>query len=50
VTAFVAALPPERTSSPLDTVLDHAIITAPNARDPAALAKLDAVMGRVIGR
>lgn len=48
VLAFVAALPPERTPSPLDTVLDHALITAPNARDPAMLAKLDAVAGRVL--
>jgi 5'-methylthioadenosine phosphorylase len=49
VAAFVAALPAERTPSPLDTVLDHALITAPEARDPAMLAKLDAVAGRVLG-
>jgi len=48
VQAFVAALPAERTASPLDTVLDHALITAPDARDPAMLAKLDAVAGRVL--
>ena len=48
VTEFVAALPAERTPSPLDTVLDHALITAPEARDPAMLAKLDAVAGRVL--
>jgi len=48
VLAFVAALPPERTPSPLDSVLDHALITAPNARDAAMLAKLDAVAGRVL--
>jgi 5'-methylthioadenosine phosphorylase len=29
-------------------VLDHAIITAPAARDPAVMAKLDAVAGRVL--
>jgi 5'-methylthioadenosine phosphorylase len=29
-------------------VLDSAIITAPEARDPALLAKLDAVCGRVL--
>jgi 5'-methylthioadenosine phosphorylase len=28
--------------------LDHALITAPAARDPAALARLDAVAGRVL--
>ncbi len=31
-----------------DHALDHAIITAPGARDPAALAKLDVVAGRVL--
>ncbi len=30
------------------TVLDHALITAPEARDPAVLRKLDAVAGRVL--
>jgi 5'-methylthioadenosine phosphorylase len=30
------------------TTLDHAIITAPEQRDPAMLAKLDAVAGRVL--
>jgi len=30
--------------------LDHAVITAPEARDPAALARLTAVAGRVLGR
>jgi 5'-methylthioadenosine phosphorylase len=28
--------------------LDSALITAPDARDPAVLAKLDAVAGRVL--
>ncbi len=49
VERFVAALPAERAPSPLDTVLDHALITAPDARDPALIAKLDAVAGRVLG-
>jgi 5'-methylthioadenosine phosphorylase len=30
--------------------LDHAIITAPDARDPAVMRKLDAVAGRVLRR
>ena len=30
------------------TALDNAIITAPEARDPAVLAKLDAIAGRVL--
>jgi 5'-methylthioadenosine phosphorylase len=43
-------LGPQRTPSPLgiETVLDAAIITAPDARDPALMAKLDAVAGRVL--
>jgi len=32
-----------------DKALDFAIMTAPSARDPALLAKLDAVAGRVLG-
>ncbi|QYX57845.1 S-methyl-5'-thioadenosine phosphorylase [Roseovarius sp. SCSIO 43702] len=32
-----------------DRALDHAILTAPGARDPALVAKLDAVAGRVLG-
>ena len=32
-----------------DRVLDAAMITAPDARDPKRLAKLDAVAGRVLG-
>jgi len=31
-----------------DRALDHALITAPQARDPAVLAKLDVVAGRVL--
>jgi 5'-methylthioadenosine phosphorylase len=31
-----------------DRALDVAIITPPEARDPALLAKLDAVAGRVL--
>ncbi len=33
-----------------DRALEHAIITAPAARDPALVARLDAVAGRVLGR
>ncbi|MEL6323147.1 MAG: S-methyl-5'-thioadenosine phosphorylase [Pseudomonadota bacterium] len=41
----------ERTDSPqgIEHSLDYAVITAPDARDPALLAKLDAVAGRVLG-
>jgi len=47
---LIAALPAERTPSPLDTVLDQALITAPEAREPSTLARLDAVAGRVLSR
>ena len=33
-----------------DRALDTALITAPEARDPALIARLDAVAGRVLGR
>ncbi|MBU6372060.1 MAG: S-methyl-5'-thioadenosine phosphorylase [Alphaproteobacteria bacterium] len=39
-----------RAPSPIDTCLDTAVITAPNARDPALTAKLDAIAGRVLRR
>ena len=48
VEAFIRALPPERTPSPIDTVLDRAIVTAPEARDPVLLTRLDAVAGRYL--
>jgi 5'-methylthioadenosine phosphorylase len=48
VEAFAKALPAERAPSPIDTALDTAIITAPEGRDPAMLAKLDAVCGRIL--
>lgn len=40
-----------RTPSPdgVDTCLDHALITAPAARDPAMLAKLQVIAGRALG-
>ncbi len=46
--ALAAALPVERPSSPIDTCLDFALVTPPEARDPHAMAKLDAVCRRVI--
>ena len=42
-------LPEERPASPIDTCLDTALITAPHARDPELLARLDAVAGRALG-
>ena len=49
VEAFATALPAERTRSPIDTVLDQAILTAPAARDPAMAAKLEAILARMTG-
>ena len=49
VSELAKALPAERPASPIDTNLDFALITAPEARDPSLLAKLDAVAGRVLG-
>ena len=37
-----------REPSPIDTCLDFAIVTAPDARDPELVTKLDAVAGRVL--
>lgn len=50
IRALALALPPERPPSPIDRVLDYALITAPEARDPAMLAQLDAILARLLGR
>ena len=46
---FIEALPKTRKASPIDTALDDAVITAPDEHDPAVMAKLDAVAGRLWG-
>lgn len=43
-------LPANRPPSAADRALEHAIVTAPEARDPRLAAMLDAVAGRVLGR
>jgi 5'-methylthioadenosine phosphorylase len=43
-------LPSEREASPIDTNLDTALITAPEGRDPAMLAKLDAICRRLLSQ
>ena len=48
VARLAAALPPERSPCSIDTALDGAIMTAPAARDPVLVAKLQAVAGRVL--
>ena len=45
---FIEGLPKTRKASPIDTCLDTALITSPDERDPALLAKLDAVAGRAL--
>jgi 5'-methylthioadenosine phosphorylase len=50
VELLAKSLPGRRESSPIDTVLDQALITAPSARDPRMLAKLDAVGRRLLAR
>ena len=49
---LAADFPREHEACPLgsDRALEHAIITAPEARDPALVAKLDAIAGRVLNR
>lgn len=47
--ALARALPERREASPIDAALDHAIMTAPDQRDPALVARLDAVACRLFG-
>jgi len=49
VRKLAGALNHQRSASPIDRALDHAIVTAPSARDPRLCAMLDAVAGRVLG-
>ncbi len=46
VSGLAAALPAERAPSPIDTVLDTALLTAPEARDPALIARLAPILSR----
>src|SRR4051794_9472583 len=50
VSRLARDFPPEREPCPAksDRALETAIMTAPSARDPALLAKLDAIAGRVL--
>ncbi len=54
IMAVAPKLGPERTPSTCadnpETVLDYALITAPDRRDPSLVAKLDAVAGRVLNK
>lgn len=46
IRALCTALPAERAASPIDTVLDQAIMTAPDQRDPAMLDRNGALLAR----
>jgi len=48
VRRLAALLPAERAPSPIDTALDSAFATAPEARDRRLMARLDAVAGRML--
>jgi 5'-methylthioadenosine phosphorylase len=49
VKGLAAALPRVREGVTTDKVLDMALITAPEARDAALMAKLEPILGRVMG-
>ena len=46
VVELARSLPKVRPPSPIDTNLDAAVITAPEARDPATMAKLEPILRR----
>ena len=46
IVGLAESLPRKRSPSPIDTVLDSALITAPDERDPGLVGKLDAICGR----
>jgi len=46
--ALAELLPETRESSPIDTALDGAIVTAPGQRDPMMVLRLDAIAGRAL--
>jgi 5'-methylthioadenosine phosphorylase len=52
VAGLARDFPRERETCPIgsDRALDTALITAPQARDPELIKRLDAVAGRVLGR
>lgn len=50
VVKLVESLPKKRLASPIDTVLDTAVITAPEEQDPELMAKLDAVAKRLFAQ
>jgi 5'-methylthioadenosine phosphorylase len=49
VAHLAESLPAKREASPIDNVLDFALITDPSVRDPSLVAKLQNVAGRALG-
>lgn len=49
IRALAAALPAQRTPSPIDTALNGAILTAPDRCDPALAAQNSAILARLNG-
>ena len=45
---IAAALPETREASPIDRALDEAVVTPPEHWDAQAVARLDAVAGRIL--
>jgi len=48
IVELARSLPAERVPSPVDRALDNSVMTAPDARDRAMTAKLDAVCRRIL--
>ena len=48
ISRFINALPATREPSPIDYALEDSVITSPDKHDPALIAKLDAVAGRLL--
>ena len=48
VVQFIEKLPKTRKASPIDKALDDAALTVPEEQEPAVLANLDAVAGRLL--
>ena len=46
--AMLGRLPETREASPIDTAMENAVVTAPDRRDAALAARLDAVAGRYL--
>lgn len=47
ITEFARSLPEERTASPIDSILDSALITPPGQRDPQRMEMAAALLARV---